>query len=62
MAYALISQWGPEGLLRHCAAVSEFYRVKRDMFEAAAKKYLDGVATWSQPVAGVSAQAMTTSP
>lgn len=53
MAFALLSKWGPEGLLSHCKAVSEFYRVKRDMFEAAAKKHLTGVATWTTPVAGM---------
>lgn len=53
MVYALLRQWGPEGLLKHCSHVSEFYRVKRDMFEAAARKHLDGVAEWTTPVAGM---------
>jgi len=53
MVHALLSKWGPEGLLAHCAQVSEFYRLKRDMFERAAAKHLTGVATWTTPVAGM---------
>lgn len=53
MVYALLRQWGPEGLLEHCRNVSEFYRERRDMFEAAAKKHLSGVAEWVSPVAGM---------
>lgn len=53
MAYALLRQWGNDGLLNHCKNVSQFYRAKRDMFESAAKKHLSGVAEWTTPVAGM---------
>lgn len=53
MVLELLEYWGNDGFLKHCQNVAEFYRSKRDMFEAAAKKHLDGVAEWTTPVAGM---------
>lgn len=53
MAYALLNSMGPDGFLQHCKGVSSFYKGQRDMFEAAAKKHLDGLATWVTPEAGM---------
>ncbi|KAJ7114819.1 pyridoxal phosphate-dependent transferase [Mycena epipterygia] len=33
MAYTLLSRWGPNGFLTHCAEVARFYRTRRDAFE-----------------------------
>jgi tryptophan aminotransferase len=33
--------------------VAQFYRKKKDAFEAIAKKHLDGLATWTSPSAGM---------
>ena len=53
MVLGLLEYWGTEGFMQHCSNVASFYRKKRDMFEAAAKKHLDGVADWVTPVAGM---------
>lgn len=53
IAHSLLSHWGIEGFLSHSRAVSEFYRERRDKFEAAAKKELGDLATWVSPVAGM---------
>ncbi|KAJ7844932.1 pyridoxal phosphate-dependent transferase [Mycena olivaceomarginata] len=53
MAYALLSRWGPEGFLAHCAGVAAFYRARRDVFERVARKHLSGLAEWTSPIAGM---------
>jgi tryptophan aminotransferase len=53
MAYALLSRWGPEGFLAHCAGVAAFYRARRDVFERVARKHLSGLAEWTTPIAGM---------
>ncbi|KAF7364389.1 Aminotran-1-2 domain-containing protein [Mycena sanguinolenta] len=53
MAYALLSRWGPQGFLAHCAGVAAFYRTRRDTFERVARKHLSGLADWTSPVAGM---------
>lgn len=53
LAYALFNHWGHDEFLNHCKRVSKFYEVQRDMFEVAAKKHLDGLATWVTPMAGM---------
>ena len=53
IVYKLLEAWGHDGLLNHCKEVADFYKGQRDMFEAAAKKHLTGVAEWSSPVAGM---------
>ncbi|KAJ7106425.1 pyridoxal phosphate-dependent transferase [Mycena crocata] len=53
MAYTLLSRWGPDGFLAHCAGVAAYYRARRDVFEAVARKHLAGLAEWTTPVAGM---------
>ncbi|KAJ7485806.1 pyridoxal phosphate-dependent transferase [Mycena latifolia] len=53
MAYALLSRWGPEGFLAHCASVAASYRARRDVFERVARAHLTGLAEWTTPVAGM---------
>lgn len=53
MAYALLSRWGPDGFLTHCADIADFYRARRDAFERVARKHLTGLAEWTTPVAGM---------
>ncbi|KAH8928881.1 PLP-dependent transferase [Atractiella rhizophila] len=49
----LFKAWGISGLKAHCAEVAAFYKSQRDMFEAAAKEHLEGLATWVTPTAGM---------
>jgi len=53
IAHKLLESWGYEGLKIHAERVSEFYREKRDVFQAAMVKYLDGCAEWVRPEAGL---------
>ncbi|WRT69201.1 uncharacterized protein IL334_006185 [Kwoniella shivajii] len=49
----LMQHWGIEGFLAHGRAVAKLYAERRAEFEAVAHKYLDGLATWVSPVAGM---------
>ncbi|GFZ47143.1 hypothetical protein JCM24511_04886 [Saitozyma sp. JCM 24511] len=53
MAYRLLGHWGISGFVSHCAAVADFYAERREVFEAIARKHLDGLARWVSPVAGM---------
>lgn len=53
IAVALLDYYGYDGFQKHAERVSQFYRDKRDVFEAAMKKHLDGLAEWSTPVSGM---------
>ena len=53
MVIVLLNKWGLDGFLAHCRRVAAFYKEKRDMFEKVAHKYLDGLATWVSPEAGM---------
>jgi tryptophan aminotransferase len=53
ITHTLMSAWGYDGFRRHTEKVSEFYRAKRDVFEHAMKKHLDGLADWDIPEAGM---------
>ncbi|KAJ3562192.1 hypothetical protein NP233_g9731 [Leucocoprinus birnbaumii] len=53
IAAKLLDSWGYEGYKTHTERVSEFYREKRDVFQAAMVKYLDGYAEWVKPEAGM---------
>jgi tryptophan aminotransferase len=53
MAYALLSRWGPDGFLAHCAEIAAFYHARRDVFERVARKHLTGLVEWTTPVAGM---------
>jgi len=49
----LLTSWGYEGFFTHTRNVSQFYRQKRDVFERALHKHLEGLAEWSTPEAGM---------
>jgi tryptophan aminotransferase len=53
ITYKLLDAWGYEGFQIHVEHVSAFYRDKRDIFEAAMKKHLTGLAEWTSPEAGM---------
>lgn len=51
--HKLLSTWGIDGLHAHIRGVADFYRGKRDAFQAAMVKHLTGLARWSVPLAGM---------
>ncbi|GAA5922353.1 hypothetical protein JCM1841_003080 [Sporobolomyces salmonicolor] len=53
MVLVLLNKWGLDGFLAHTRRVAAFYKAKRDMFEKVAHKYLDGLASWVSPDAGM---------
>ncbi|KAJ3559075.1 hypothetical protein NM688_g564 [Phlebia brevispora] len=53
LALSLLSRWGYQGFLEHTAHVAEFYKKKRDAFQAAMLRHLSGIAEWSMPEAGM---------
>ncbi|EIM91560.1 PLP-dependent transferase [Stereum hirsutum FP-91666 SS1] len=55
ITHALLREWGHAGFIAHTHTVSEFYRLKRDVFEAALQEFLgkEGLAEWSTPEAGM---------
>lgn len=53
LAMAVLSRWGFEGFFQHTDRVAEFYRQKRDVFQAAMLRHLSGLAEWSVPEAGM---------
>ena len=53
ITYKLLDAWGYEGFQIHVQHISAFYRDKRNIFEAAMKKHLTGLAEWSSPEAGM---------
>ncbi|GAA5856269.1 hypothetical protein JCM8547_000846 [Rhodosporidiobolus lusitaniae] len=53
MVVVLLHKWGIDGFLAHTRRVAAFYKEKRDAFEKVAHKYLDGLATWVSPDAGM---------
>ena len=48
-----MNAWGHDGFYKHTQTVAEFYRDKRDVFQAAMKKHLDGLVEWTPPEAGM---------
>lgn len=53
LSFAQGTSGGMPGFLRHSASVADFYAARRNTFEAIAHKYLDGLASWVSPVAGM---------
>ncbi|KZP17701.1 PLP-dependent transferase [Athelia psychrophila] len=49
----LLTSWGYEGFSTHTKVVSDYYRGRRDVFEAAMQKHLKGLAEWTSPEAGM---------
>jgi len=53
IALAVLSRWGYTGFKSHTEQISEFYRKKRDVFQAAMQRHLGGLAEWTPPEAGM---------
>lgn len=53
ITYTLMSSWGYDGFCKHTEEVSNLYRMRRDIFENAMKRHLDGLADWDTPEAGM---------
>ncbi|KAJ2966423.1 hypothetical protein NUW54_g13811 [Trametes sanguinea] len=53
ITFALLDAWGYDNFKTHTHAVSQFYKGKRDVFERFMRKYLDGLAEWDTPEAGM---------
>ncbi|KAG8960043.1 hypothetical protein FRC03_007120 [Tulasnella sp. 419] len=53
MAHALLQKWGYDGFRKHCDGISQIYRNRRDIFEAALRRHMTGLAEWTSPVAGM---------
>ncbi|KAG8696355.1 hypothetical protein FRC08_007216 [Ceratobasidium sp. 394] len=53
ITHALLAEWGLAKFDAHIAHVSAFYKQKRDVFEAAMKRQLEGLAEWDTPQAGM---------
>jgi len=50
---AILRRWGEDGWRAHCAAVRALYRRRRDCMHAAARRHLNGLATWRPPSHGM---------
>ncbi|EJD07066.1 PLP-dependent transferase [Fomitiporia mediterranea MF3/22] len=53
IALTIFKHFGYDGFKLHTENVSEFYRQRRDVFEAAMHRQLDGLVEWSTPEAGM---------
>lgn len=53
ITFTILNSWGYAGFKTHTERVSQFYREKRDVFEAAMRHHLDGLAEWDTPEAGM---------
>lgn len=53
LAMAVLKRWDYQGFFQHADRVAEFYRQKRDVFQAAMVRHLSGLAEWSVPEAGM---------
>ena len=53
LSLRILKTWGYDKFTAHVDRVAEFYRKKRDVFEAAMHRHLDGLAEWVPPEAGM---------
>ncbi|KAG6914741.1 hypothetical protein DXG01_015652 [Tephrocybe rancida] len=53
IAFKLLNSWGYDTFVKHTQKVAQFYRGKRDVFEAAMNRHLSGLAQWDSPEAGL---------
>lgn len=53
ITFSILDAWGYDAFKTHTRTVSQFYREKRDVFETAMRRYLDGLAEWDTPEAGM---------
>lgn len=52
-ALSILRRWGIFGFLEHTRKNARFYESKRDIFIKSAEKYLEGLAEWNVPKAGM---------
>ncbi|KAG8985139.1 hypothetical protein FRB90_004923 [Tulasnella sp. 427] len=53
VANCLLSHWGYDGFQQHVNYIASVYCRKRDLFAAAMRRHLEGLAEWSTPEAGM---------
>ncbi|KAA1477143.1 PLP-dependent transferase [Dentipellis sp. KUC8613] len=53
ITFSVLNAWGYDNFIIHTQNTSQFYRQKRDIFAAAMRKHLDGLAEWNIPEAGM---------
>lgn len=53
ITHTILEYYSYEGFKRHADMVADFYRAKRDVFEAAMQRHLNGLAQWETPEAGM---------
>jgi len=53
LSFFLLTSGGTKAFLEHCTKVAVLYEKRRIWFEELAHKHLDGIATWTSPVAGM---------
>lgn len=53
LALSILTRWGHTGFFAHSKRISEFYKQRRDICEAAARRHLTGLAEWSTPESGM---------
>ncbi|KAI0815990.1 PLP-dependent transferase [Trametes gibbosa] len=53
ITHALLESWGYDKFKVHTYSVSEFYKGKRDVFQRYMEQYLNGLAEWDTPEAGM---------
>ncbi|ORY74220.1 PLP-dependent transferase [Neocallimastix californiae] len=53
ITYLILTRWGIGGFLAHVDEIATFYQEKRDIFCKSAQKYLNGIAEWNVPNAGL---------
>jgi len=52
-ALSILRRWGVFGFMEHAKKTAAFYKQKRDIFIESAEKYLNGLAEWNTPSAGM---------
>ena len=53
VVFTILRAWGRDGFFAHTRKVADFYRAKRDVFEAAMRRHLHDLAEWNTPEAGM---------
>ena len=51
--HEILKTWGYDAFYKHTAVVSQFYREKKDVFDAAMQRHLKGLVEYTPPVSGM---------
>ena len=51
--HEILKTWGYDAFYKHTAVVSQFYREKKDIFDAAMQRHLKGLVEYTPPVSGM---------